>query len=136
MSRFTLSLQNLQRPAGNSATVSSSRTRSRWWRGGKARTGKNQLTDPCSQSRGNFSLLSETMNINLSKAVKTPSTRMEGNFGFCHLAHLEEGKVKPSLSGSTCAHIHTLKIHSTTVTHSHSTPSRCALSSTVDPRGV
>lgn len=28
MSRFTLSLRNLQRPAGNSATVSSSRTRS------------------------------------------------------------------------------------------------------------
>lgn len=39
MSRFTLSLRNLQRPAGNSATVSSSRTRSRLWRGGKAQTG-------------------------------------------------------------------------------------------------
>ncbi|EDL91190.1 rCG56502, isoform CRA_d [Rattus norvegicus] len=33
MNRFTSSLLNLQRPAGNSATASSSRTRSLWWKG-------------------------------------------------------------------------------------------------------
>nr|KAF6448444.1 protease associated domain containing 1 [Rousettus aegyptiacus] len=33
MSRFILSLRNLQRPVENSATVSSSRIRSLWWRG-------------------------------------------------------------------------------------------------------
>lgn len=47
-----------------------------------------------------------------------------------------KARIKPPLSRSTRAHIHTLKIHSTTLTHSHSTPSRCALSFTVDPRGV
>ncbi|EDL91189.1 rCG56502, isoform CRA_c [Rattus norvegicus] len=36
MNRFTSSLLNLQRPAGNSATASSSRTRSLWWKGGAA----------------------------------------------------------------------------------------------------
>lgn len=42
MSRFTSSLLNLQRPAGNSATASLSRTRSLWWKGGKEWAGVTQ----------------------------------------------------------------------------------------------